>query len=104
MISPGTSAILVSVGYARQSGQRLSGGMGALPGDSIPLSNLSYSDRKRDSVLVLRTHPVRAVVFSPSMIADVQANRERLSLTIGGCLSQSRGSKVKGGDMLADGR
>ena len=45
-----------------------------------PLSNVASADRKRDSVLVLRTHPVGAVVFSPSMIADVQANRERLSL------------------------
>src|SRR5260221_472302 len=44
-----------------------------------PLSNLSSSDRKRDSVPVLRTHPVGVVVFSPSMIADVQANREALA-------------------------
>ena len=45
----------------------------------IPLQFILFQPETH-CVLVLRTHPVGAVVSSPSMIADVQANREMLSL------------------------
>src|SRR5260221_8934370 len=55
------------------------GRMEELPGDSIPPVQFILFRPETHCVLVLRTHPVGSVVFSPSMIAGLWANDEPLA-------------------------